>query len=231
MAEAKQCAWAYSTEDFVYVTYSKEVTSSTEHSDGSDWLHISGDGLPRCWWCGDDPLYVAYHDNEWGRKVTDDQRLFEKICLEGFQAGLSWITILRRRETFREAFAHFDFRKVAQFSKNDVDALLQNSGIIRHRGKIEATINNAQRCCELIESQGSLSNYIWSFVNSEKDQVVGNAHPSGIPAMTEISTRLSKDLKKRGFRFVGPTTMYAFMQSVGMVNDHVRGCHIREECM
>ena len=196
----------------------------------SDWLHTGGDGHTRCLWCGDDEMYVQYHDNEWGRVVRDDQRLFEKICLEGFQSGLSWITILRRREGFRDAFSQFDFQKVAKFTSRDVERLLKNEGIIRHRGKIEATINNAQRCCELIEQEGSLSDFMWSFVPTGKDLAVGNTHASGIPAVTQSSTDLSKALKKRGWKFVGPTTMYALMQAVGMVNDHLPGCYVREEC-
>ena len=202
-----------------------------EHqSSANQWLRVGEDAIARCWWCGDDPMYLTYHDNEWGRKITDDERLFEKICLEGFQAGLSWITILRRREAFREAFAHFDFRVIAEYTQDDVETLLQNSNIIRHRGKIESTINNAQQCCELIDREGSFSDYLWSFASTSDDVAIGNAHASGIPAVTQSSTNLSKDLKRRGFRFVGPTTMYAFMQSVGMVNDHVDGCHVQSAC-
>ncbi len=180
------------------------------------------DGYSRCWWCGDDPLYVRYHDEEWGRHVHDDVRLFEKICLEGFQAGLSWITILRKRENFRAAFADFDFHKVAKFDNDDINRLLQNEGIIRHRGKIEATINNAQRALELIEEQGSLSDYFWSYKPDHKPLPKAI---SDIPSKTDISAALSKDLKKRGWKFVGPTTVYAFMQAMGMVNDHIDGCY------
>lgn len=181
------------------------------------------DGKHRCWWCGNDPLYIRYHDEEWGRPVHDDHRLFEKICLEGFQAGLSWLTILRKRENFRAAFQGFDYKEVARFTANDVDRLLQDSGIIRHRGKIESTINNAQRALDLVEEFSSLDAYFWSW----KPEV--HARPadiSDIPAMTDISKALSKDLKKRGWRFVGPTTLYAFMQAMGMVDDHIKGCHV-----
>ena len=180
------------------------------------------DTKQRCWWCGTDEEYVRYHDAEWGRPVYDDIRLFEKICLEGFQAGLSWITILRKRENFRASFDGFDFYKVAKYENDAVDLLLQNTGIIRHRGKIEATINNAQRAIELIEEKGSLSDYFWEF------QPQNHRAPklkTDIPSKTEASTILSKDLKKRGWKFVGPTTCYAFMQAMGMVNDHIDGCH------
>lgn len=190
-----------------------------------DWLRDHPDGKRRCWWCGDDPLYVAYHDEEWGRPVHDDVRLFEKICLEGFQSGLSWLTILRKRENFRRAFADFDFEKVAAFTERDVATLLGDAGIVRHRGKIESAINNAARCCEIGEEFGSLDRFVWQFA---PDQPEGDrATPPGIPAQTPSSTRLSKELKRRGWSFVGPTTMYAFMQSVGMVNDHLEGCWSR----
>lgn len=181
------------------------------------------DTKKRCWWCGDDPLYVHYHDHEWGRPVHDDIRLFEKICLEGFQAGLSWITILRKRENFRAAFAGFDFHKVAKFTEADVENMLQNEGIIRHRGKIEATINNAARAIETVKEFGSLDQYFWGF---QPPKTKNPAEKTDIPAETAISKALSKDLKKRGWRFVGPTTCYAFMQAMGMVNDHLDGCHV-----
>lgn len=188
----------------------------------SKGLITDGDGCSRCWWCGDDPLYVSYHDDEWGQPVTDDVRLFEKMCLEGFQAGLSWITILRKRENFRAAFDGFDFRKVSKYTEKDVERLLQDAGIIRHRGKIEATINNAQRALELIEEKGSLAAYFWSF---EPQQSVAVRSIKDVPGKTDDSKALSKDLKKRGFKFVGETTMYALMQAMGMVNDHLEGCH------
>jgi len=189
-------------------------------------LITGNDKKIRCWWCGDDPLYVRYHDEEWGKPVYNDVRLFEKICLEGFQAGLSWLTILRKRDNFRSAFADFDFHEIAKFNDKKIETLLKNAGIIRHRGKIEATINNAKRAIELIEDRGSLSNYFWSFKPEEDTytppKTIGDVHPQ-----TPESQALSKDLKRRGWRFVGPTTCYAFMQAMGMVNDHIAGCHCR----
>ena len=187
--------------------------------------------MPRCWWAGTDPLYVKYHDEEWGRPVNDDARLYEKICLEGFQAGLSWITILRKRENFRKAFAGFDPAKVARFTARDVTRLLKDAGIVRHRGKIESAINNARRTLELQEEFGSLSNYVWQFEADHADR------PKRITmealkkmATSPASTALSKDLRKRGWTFVGPTTMYAFMQSMGLVNDHLHDCPSRSDC-
>ena len=179
------------------------------------------DGIVRCWWAGTDPLYVGYHDGEWGFPVTDDVRLFEKLCLEGFQAGLSWLTILRKRENFRSAFAGFDFHLVAGFDESDVDRLLGDAGIVRHRGKIEATINNARRTLDLIDAYGSLASYVWSYAPDRPEP------PADLPSLTPESTAMSKDLKSRGWRFVGPTTVYAFMQAMGLVNDHVIGCAIR----
>ena len=194
-------------------------------SSHDDWLVRHPDGKNRCWWCGTDPLYVAYHDDEWGRPVHDDVRLFEKICLEGFQSGLSWLTILRKRENFRSALSGFEMERVASFTEVDVSRLLTDAGIVRHRGKIESTINNAQRCIDLIAERGSLDSFVWEFVASEKEG--DRSRPPGIPTHTPSSTRLSKELKRRGWSFVGPTTMYAFMQSVGIVNDHVEGCFRR----
>lgn len=189
-----------------------------------DALFIGEDGKARCWWCAGDQQYMDYHDKEWGKPVYDDIRLFEKICLEGFQAGLSWLTILRKRENFRAAFDGFDFEKVARYGEPAIEDLLQNAGIIRHRGKIEATINNAQRALELRAEYGSLSDYFWGFKPPEKP---APKTLEDIPAMTEDSKALSKDLKKRGWTFVGPTTCYAFMQAMGMVNDHIEGCDFR----
>ncbi|MFM8958194.1 MAG: DNA-3-methyladenine glycosylase I [Actinomycetota bacterium] len=191
----------------------------------NDWLRKHADGKSRCWWCGDDPLYVAYHDDEWGRPVHDDRRLYEKICLEGFQSGLSWLTILRKRENFRRAFADFDFEKVAAFTERDVATLLGDAGIVRHRGKIESTINNARRCIDLVNEVGSLDAFVWQFATQEREG--DRATPPGLPSQTPSSTLLSKELKRRGWSFVGPTTMYAFMQSVGVVNDHLDGCWVR----
>jgi DNA-3-methyladenine glycosylase I len=168
---------------------------------------------------------VRYHDEEWGRPVTDDRRLFEKVCLEGFQAGLSWLTILRKRENFRSAFAAFDIDRVARFTARDVTRLLKDEGIVRHRGKIESTINNAQRAIELREECGSLSDYFWRWKpdsESRPRRITREALMS--MAVTSESTALSKDLRKRGWTFVGPTTIYAFMQAMGLVNDHVEEC-------
>ena len=191
-------------------------------------LFRADDGLDRCWWCAATPEYRDYHDREWGFPVTDDRRLFEKICLEGFQSGLSWLTILRKRESFRAAFAGFDFEKVASFGEADIERLLADSGIVRHRGKIVSTLNNARRACELVEEKGSLRSYFWSFEPSP------SRRPARIDAQTVAtlntspeSVALSKDLKKRGFTFVGPTTAYAFMQAMGLVNDHLESCHVR----
>jgi DNA-3-methyladenine glycosylase I len=174
------------------------------------------------------PEYVAYHDSEWGRPVVDETRLFEKISLEGFQSGLSWITVLRKRENFRTAFKNFEPAEVAGFSASTVDALLLNAGIIRHRGKIEAVVNNAQRFLELHTSGESLSGIVWQYADPAEKLTAALSRP--IPAQTSQSLALSKDLKKRGWKFVGPTTMYAFMQSMGLVNDHATGCHVRAEC-
>ena len=187
-------------------------------------LTTSEDGVARCWWGAEPEIYRDYHDNEWGRPTTDDHRLFEKICLEGFQAGLSWLTILRKRENFRNAFAGFDPEKVAQFEEADVHRLLADAGIVRHQGKIRSTINNAANALELIDEQGSLAAHFWSWAEPEQDP------PSELPATTSVSTAMSKDLKKRGWSFVGPTTVYAFMQAMGLVNDHLDGCHVREAC-
>lgn len=185
--------------------------------------------MKRCSWPGEDPLYVRYHDEEWGRPVTDETRLFEKICLEGFQAGLSWITILRKRENFRQAFSGFALEAVARFGAKDVQRLIEDEGIIRHRGKIESTINNARRALELIEEEGSLARFYWSFepTAGERPGRIDWATVKAL-AQTEASARLSKTLRKRGFSFVGPTTAYAFMQAMGLVNDHVEGCVFRD---
>ncbi len=190
----------------------------------------------RCGWPTDDQQYVAYHDHEWGRPTTDPTRLFEKICLEGFQSGLSWITILRKRENFRAAFAGFDPEAVAAFGEADIERLLGDAGIIRHRGKIEATINNAQRMIELVENEGgaatSFVDWIWSWAVLEPVRVGADdaAFPGGIPALTGRSTALSKELKRRGWKFVGPTTAYAFMQSEGLTNDHDATCFVHGDC-
>ena len=182
---------------------------------------VGDDGATRCWWGASDEQYQGYHDLEWGFPQGDDTRLFEKVCLEGFQSGLSWLTILRKRENFRDAFAGFDPSRVAMFGQSDIDRLLGDAGIVRHRGKIEATINNAGRSLELVDEFGSLAAYFWSYEPERR------LPPSDIPATTEVSTALSKDLKGRGWKFVGPTTAYAFMQAMGLVNDHLEGCDAR----
>jgi DNA-3-methyladenine glycosylase I len=194
-------------------------------------LITGADGRRRCWWPGDDPEYIRYHDEEWGRPVVDDRRLFEKLCLEGFQSGLSWITILRKRENFRTAFADFDPVIVGQFGPNDVERLLGDAGIVRHRRKIESTINNAARALELAEECGSLARYIWSWEPTNPREARPPAEAEWpMPSTTATSTALSKDLKRRGWSFVGPTTAYAFMQAMGLVEDHVEGCSVGEVC-
>ncbi len=184
----------------------------------------SNDGQTRCRWCAATPDFLDYHDTEWGFPVADDQRLFEKLCLEGFQSGLSWRTILAKRENFRSAFCHFDFNQVAEFTEKDVERLLQDEGIVRHRGKIEAVINNAQRAREIVKKEGSLAAYIWRY-EPEASQL---AEPQ-TASTSDVSIALSKDLKKQGWKFVGPTTVYAFMQAMGLINDHAVGCIIREK--
>lgn len=188
-------------------------------------------GRTRCFWCGQDDFYQAYHDNEWGRPVRDDTRLFEKICLEGFQSGLSWLTILRKRENFRAAFDGFDFRKIAQYGDDDIQRLVTDAGIVRHRGKIVSTINNANRALELIGEAGSIAAFVWSFEPKPEDRPERlDKETLFTLGKTAESAELSKALKKRGWSFVGPTTCYAFMQSMGMVNDHVEGCEGRAVC-
>jgi len=180
------------------------------------------DGLMRCTWAAAAPEFPDYHDTEWGFPEGDEFRLFEKICLEGFQSGLSWRTILVKRENFREAFHHFDFNEIAKFGEADVERLLQNAGIVRHRGKIEAVINNARRARELVADEGSLAKYVWQYERGSADAELQSQSTS------PESIALSKDLKKRGWKFVGPTTAYAFMQAMGLVNDHAEGCIIRD---
>ncbi len=182
------------------------------------------DGKPRCKWCGAAPEFLAYHDTEWGFPVADDRRLFEKLSLEAFQSGLSWRTILAKRENFRAAFHDFDFDRIARFTERDVARLLGDDGIVRHRGKIEATINNARQARELVKRDGSLAAFIWRY-EPDPAQL---AAPQTVSSSAE-AIALSKDLKKRGWRFVGPTTVYAFMQAMGLVNDHVADCVFRAE--
>lgn len=192
-------------------------------------LKRGDDGVVRCFWAGSDPLYLTYHDKEWGFPVVNDERLFEKICLEGFQSGLSWLTILKKRENFRKAFLQFDYEAVARFGAREVRRLLKDAGIVRHRGKIESTINNAKQARRLVADEGSLASFFWGY---EPEAV---ARPKRLTwaalmkmAKTPESTAMSKDLKRRGWTYVGPTTAYAFMQAMGVVNDHVEGCEIRE---
>ncbi|MCB1547339.1 MAG: DNA-3-methyladenine glycosylase I [Hyphomicrobiaceae bacterium] len=190
---------------------------------------MTGSDPVRCPWAGNDPLYVAYHDSEWGVPMSDDRALLEKLILEGFQSGLSWITILRKREHFRTAFADFDPERLARFDAADVARLMQDPGIVRNRAKIEAAITNARSYLRLAE-RTSLAAFLWGFLDGGPI-VNRRTAPAEIPASTELSTRISKALKKEGFRFVGPTTLYAFMQSTGMVNDHLADCHRHAPCL
>lgn len=193
-------------------------------------LSTGPDGLERCFWQQGLEDYIRYHDAEWGHPVTDDVRLFEKIVLEGFQSGLSWLTILRKRDNFRAAFAGFDFDRVAQFDDDDIARCLADKGIVRHRGKIVSTINNARRAVEMKQEFGSLARYFWGFEPSQSERPAVASYEVLIAnPTTAASVRLSKDLKKRGWSFVGPTTVYAFMQAMGMVNDHIEGCHCRPQ--
>lgn len=187
---------------------------------GAERLRTGADGVTRCWWCGDDPLYVRYHDEEWGHEVVDDTRLFEKLCLEGFQSGLAWITILRKRDNFRAAFDGFDAATVAAYGPADVERLVTDAGIVRHRGKIESTINNARRMLDLEAEFGTLYAYVQQFRPAPTRLTVDSEFRATCPE----SIAMSKDLKRRGWSFVGPTTMYAFMQAMGLVNDHIEGC-------
>ena len=195
-------------------------------------LFAGEDGQARCRWCAATPAYGHYHDHEWGFPVTDDRRLFEKVCLEGFQSGLSWLTILNKRENFRKAFANFEAERVACFDEADIARLLADAGIVRHRGKIVSTINNAARVLELRAEFGSLAAYAWRFepaANGRPERITHAALQAFTTSAESIA--MSKDLKKRGWSFVGPTTCYAFMQAMGLVNDHVEGCHVRERAL
>lgn len=188
-------------------------------------LVAGADARARCWWGAEPEIYRSYHDDEWGRPSTDDRRLFEKICLEGFQSGLSWLTILRKREGFRRAFAGFDPGRVADFGEADVERLLADREIVRHEGKIRSVVNNAACALELIEESGSIAAHVWVHADP-----AGAPRVDEVPASSPASTALSKDLKRRGWSYVGPTTVYAFMQAMGLVNDHLPGCHVREAC-
>lgn len=194
-----------------------------------DGLKHGADEQPKCFWCTGHDDYEAYHDDEWGRPVKDDFRLFEKMVLEGFQSGLSWLTILRKRDNFRRAFKKFDFERVARFTRSDVNRLLRDPGIVRHRGKVEAAVNNAKRALDLVDEFGSLAAFVWHYEPdpSSRPKTLTKKALFAMPKTPE-STAMSKDLKKRGWAFVGPTTMYAFMQSMGMVNDHIEGCSLRD---
>lgn len=187
----------------------------------TEWLHKTN-GITRCWWPGEDPLYLQYHDREWGWPVDNDSVLFEQICLEGFQSGLTWITILRKRENFRTAFKGFDIEAVARFSSSDINRLLSNKNIIRHRDKIQSTISNAQLAIKIAEQHGSLCSYFWSYEPKKAESGYHGELPT--PTATPTSRELSKDLKGWGWRWVGPKSMYALMQSMGLVNDHLQGC-------
>jgi DNA-3-methyladenine glycosylase I len=198
----------------------------------AEGLFADEDGACRCSWCQATPAYRAYHDSEWGFPVADDRRLFEKVCLEGFQSGLSWLTILNKREAFRAGFANFEVEEMARFTDRDVERLLGDAGIVRHRGKIESTINNAKRVLELRAEFGSLAAYAWRY------EPAPAARPKRLTleALRGLTTSpeavaMSKDLKRRGWSFVGPTTVYAFMQAMGLVNDHIEGCATRQKAL
>lgn len=191
-------------------------------------LRVSDDGRSRCWWPGDDPLYVGYHDTEWGRPVDDDRRLFEKLCLEGFQSGLSWLTILRKRPRFREAFAGFDPAAISRFGEDDFERLMADSGIVRNRAKILATINNARRYAELVAETGSLAAFLWRYEPDPVTRPPVLDHPTLLKmGVSPESKAMSRDLRRRGWAFVGPTTAYAAMEAIGIVNDHLDGCWVR----
>lgn len=199
-------------------------------SEEVDGLIVGSDGKSRCWWSSKDEEYIRYHDEEWGYPAHDNIHLFEKICLEGFQAGLSWLTILRKRDNFRKAFDDFDFIKVAKYTDEDIERLVQDAGIVRHRGKIISTINNAHQAQKIIKEFGSLSKYFWQFEPIPESRPDISDHKAMMAlAKTPESTAMSKDLKKRDWSFVGPTTCYAFMQSMGIVNDHLEGCICRNK--
>lgn len=204
-------------------TPTKQVDNMTTDKPRTTFTAL--DGLKRCVWCASDPMYIQYHDTEWGRPVTDDTKIYEKLCLEGFQAGLSWLTILRKRESFRRAFKEFDPVKVARFNEKNIIKLMDNAGIVRNRAKIEATIGNAKATLKVQDQLGSLSQLIWSFAPSKPGKIPRKF--GDLPASTPESQALSKELLKRGFKFVGPTTMYAAMQSLGLVNDHFAKCDVR----
>lgn len=191
-------------------------------------IELGADGRPRCWWATSDPLYIGYHDGEWGRPSADDRRLFEKLSLEGFMSGLSWLTVLRKRENFRHAFANFDLKKVAAFTGADEARLMADAGIVRNRAKIAATINNARQCRAVVREFGSLAAYVWQFAPPPRKRLIDQAALMKIKFSPEAEA-LSGDLRRRGWAFVGPTTVYSFMQSMGLVNDHLEGCYVGAE--
>jgi DNA-3-methyladenine glycosylase I len=197
---------------------------------GRDGVAPGADGKLRCWWCVGDPLYEAYHDREWGRPVADDRAIFEKLSLEGFQSGLSWLIILRKREGFRKAFRNFDVKALSRFDERSVDRLMQDAAIVRNRAKISATLNNAKRCLELVKEVGSLASHVWSFEpdRSSRPAPLDWTTLTQLPLNAEAKA-LSKDLKKRGWSFVGPTNVYSAMESLGLVNDHVEKCYARKD--
>ncbi len=207
---------------------SSQSSKLSKSSQSSKGLRVDDEGVARCFWCGDDPGYIDYHDHEWGRPVADDRTLFEKLCLEGFQAGLSWLTVLRKRPRFRQQFANFEPAKVARFNRRSVERLLRDPGIIRHRGKIESAIANAKHTLAIQAEFGSLAAYLWRFEPKAKDRP-RRMTVRALKQLTQTpaSKALSSDLRRRGFSFVGPTTMYALMQAMGLVNDHIEGCHVR----
>jgi len=190
--------------------------------------YVDSEDRPRCWWCEGHDDYESYHDSEWGIPVADDRLLFEKICLEGFQSGLSWLTILRKREGFRAAFCDFDIRKIAEFDNGQVKRLMNNPGIVRNRAKVEATINNAQRAIEMEEEFGTLGSFFWQYEPTMRRTALKNKEDACFHTTSGESTEMAKALKKRGWKFVGPTTAYAFMQAMGMVNDHLADCHCHD---
>jgi DNA-3-methyladenine glycosylase I len=191
-------------------------------------IEVGEDGRPRCWWGAGDQLYRDYHDNEWGRPSGDDTRLFEKLCLEGFMAGLSWLTILRKRDSFRSAFANFEPSRVALFTQADEERLMGDTGIVRNRAKIAAVVNNARRCGELVRETGSLAAYVWTFAPPPRPSMIEHAELVQVKFSPEAAA-LSKDLRRRGWNFVGPTTVYSFMEAMGLINDHISGCFVGEE--
>ncbi len=225
------CTWSRREASGSKRGLSLEPEHDLRHSGAMNEGLLSGeDRLARCWWCGSSPLYVDYHDEEWGRPVDDDRRLFEKLCLEAFQSGLSWNTILVKRENFRAAFDNFELREMARYDGGQVERLLGDAGIVRHRGKIEAVLHNAQAALELIAAEGSLAKFVWGFEPPAAERPKRLDRPTlGGLGKTPASTALAKALKNRGWKFVGPTTAYAFMQSMGLVNDHLTGCHVRAE--